>query len=66
MPQIKCPQCGKTTTWENNEYRPFCSERCRMIDFGAWVDEEYRVPSEEAPMDAPRSRQSQDFHEDDL
>lgn len=47
MKQIKCPQCGKLTNWENNEFRPFCSERCRMIDFGAWIDEEYRVPDEQ-------------------
>jgi hypothetical protein len=51
MKQIKCPQCGKLTTWENNESRPFCSERCRMIDFGAWIDEEYRVPDAAAPFD---------------
>ena len=38
-------------TWENNEFRPFCSERCKMIDFGAWVDEEYRVPDAEMPLD---------------
>lgn len=46
MKQIKCPQCGNVTEWENNKYRPFCSERCQMIDFGAWVDEEYHVPDQ--------------------
>lgn len=44
--KIKCANCGKQTEWEGNEFRPFCSERCRMIDFGAWIDEEYRVPDE--------------------
>ena len=31
-----------------NRYRPFCSERCKLLDFGAWVDGEYAVPAEEA------------------
>ncbi len=44
MRVIICPTCKKETTWENNEFRPFCSERCKLIDFGAWADEEYRVP----------------------
>jgi endogenous inhibitor of DNA gyrase (YacG/DUF329 family) len=30
--------------WEGNPHRPFCSERCQLIDFGSWVDEEFRVP----------------------
>lgn len=33
--------------WEGNEFRPFCSERCKMIDLGAWASEEYGVPSDE-------------------
>jgi endogenous inhibitor of DNA gyrase (YacG/DUF329 family) len=47
--KIKCPTCGKAVRWEGNPFRPFCSERCRMIDLGAWVDEEYRIPAEEKP-----------------
>lgn len=43
---IKCPQCRKETTWEGNTFRPFCSERCKMIDLGKWASEEYRVPGE--------------------
>lgn len=41
--KIKCPTCGKETTLENNQYRPFCSERCKSIDLGAWADESYAV-----------------------
>ena len=44
--KIKCAHCGKETIWENNEFRPFCSERCKMLDFGAWIDEKYVVPEE--------------------
>ena len=48
---IKCPKCRKPATWEGNPFRPFCSERCRMIDLGAWVTGEYRVPGEEKMED---------------
>jgi endogenous inhibitor of DNA gyrase (YacG/DUF329 family) len=42
---VACPTCGKRSAWSpDNAFRPFCSERCRQIDFGAWANEEYRVP----------------------
>ena len=43
---LQCPQCRKETAWEGNPSRPFCSERCRLLDLGAWVDESYRIPAE--------------------
>lgn len=46
MPIVKCPNCGKQIEWNGNEFRPFCSERCKLIDFGAWANEEYRMPDE--------------------
>ena len=46
MKLVICPTCGKQTAWEGNEYRPFCSERCKLLDFGAWADEEYSLPAE--------------------
>ncbi|HEY0545176.1 MAG TPA: DNA gyrase inhibitor YacG [Pyrinomonadaceae bacterium] len=42
---MNCPLCGKPTVWQDNPHRPFCSERCKLIDFGKWADEEYRVPT---------------------
>ena len=39
-----CPRCGKPSSWSGNPSRPFCSERCKLIDLGAWAAEEYRVP----------------------
>jgi len=42
----RCPRCGKATEWKGNLYRPFCSERCKLIDLGKWIDEEYRIASE--------------------
>jgi endogenous inhibitor of DNA gyrase (YacG/DUF329 family) len=47
MVLVKCPRCGKETQYEGNEFRPFCSERCKLLDFGAWVDEEYNLPVED-------------------
>ncbi len=44
---VPCPICKKSVQWEGNPTRPFCSERCRIRDLGAWVAEEYRVPAEE-------------------
>jgi hypothetical protein len=42
---VICPSCGKSVAWtEQNAWRPFCSERCKLIDLGAWAAERYRVP----------------------
>ena len=44
---MKCPTCHKPAAFKDNPFRPFCSERCKLIDFGAWVNEEYAVPAQE-------------------
>lgn len=44
---VKCPQCKVEVLWEGNPFRPFCSERCRLIDLGAWTEERYRIPGTE-------------------
>ena len=45
---VTCPQCGTRVVWApESKYRPFCSERCKLIDLGAWASEAYRVPVEE-------------------
>jgi len=43
---IKCPQCKKETAWEDNPFRPFCSERCRTADLARWASGEYAIPAE--------------------
>lgn len=50
MLQVKCPTCGTRAQYEGNEFRPFCSERCKLIDFGAWANEEYSLPVEESSL----------------
>jgi len=48
-PDLHCPTCGRATDWsEVFPFRPFCSERCRLIDLGAWLSEEHRIPGEAA------------------
>ena len=47
----RCPQCRRETRWEDNPWKPFCSERCKMIDLGRWASEEYRVPIAETSDD---------------
>jgi uncharacterized protein len=42
--RVKCPTCRHETLWENNPHRPFCSDRCKLIDLGAWTEERYRIP----------------------
>jgi hypothetical protein len=42
---VTCPQCGTPVPWTRAaRWRPFCSERCKLIDLGAWASEAYRVP----------------------
>jgi len=42
---VICPTCSKPVAWApENKFRPFCSERCKQIDLGAWAAEDYRVP----------------------
>ena len=48
--KVKCPQCGREVEYEGSEFRPFCSERCKLLDLGAWADEEYALPAEPAEM----------------
>ena len=42
---VDCPTCGAPVEWnEKNAYRPFCSDRCKLIDLGAWAAEEHKIP----------------------
>ena len=47
--KVRCPQCGGDSLWSpDNRWRPFCSERCKQIDLGAWASDAYRIPVQEA------------------
>lgn len=46
--KVKCPTCEKEITWStDNPFRPFCSERCKLIDLGEWAAESHRIPGNE-------------------
>jgi uncharacterized protein len=56
---VSCPRCGAQVAWSpENRYRPFCSERCKLIDLGDWAMEKFRVPVEEA-KDAPEEERDE-------
>ena len=50
---VPCPTCGGKSLYSPaNAYRPFCSERCKQVDLGAWASEDFRMPAEAPPADA--------------
>ncbi|GAB3476184.1 DNA gyrase inhibitor YacG [Polaromonas eurypsychrophila] len=55
LPQPKivvCPACsGPSVFGPNNRFRPFCSERCKNVDLGAWASESFRMPADAPPDD---------------
>lgn len=51
---VRCPACGGDSIYApTNRYRPFCSERCKGMDLGAWASESFRVAEESPPDDQP-------------
>ena len=62
MTTVACPACGQPALFEvSNRWRPFCSERCRLTDLGAWASESYRNPAkpgEDKPAEPPEDPES--------
>jgi endogenous inhibitor of DNA gyrase (YacG/DUF329 family) len=45
--RLRCPTCQRPIQWsEQFPYRPFCSDRCRLIDLGAWLSEKHAIPDD--------------------
>jgi len=61
----KCPTCGKPVEWEGNPWRPFCSERCKLIDFDRWTSNEYRVPGKAINPAEIQTPRRDDAHSED-
>ncbi len=62
MPTLTCPTCGRTVEYkvlDEVPYRPFCCARCKLVDLGRWLNEEYRV-SEEVPEPDAREPDERD------
>ena len=58
-PSVNCPTCGAPVEWSaTSTFRPFCSDRCKLIDLGAWASEEHKIP---VSPDAEDDLFSEDF-----
>ena len=60
--EIKCPQCRRLVAWQGNPNRPFCSERCRLVDLGQWAEESYVIPG--PPQEQLSEENIISFHEE--
>jgi endogenous inhibitor of DNA gyrase (YacG/DUF329 family) len=47
--RVNCPTCQRELAWDTAPFRPFCSERCRLLDLGAWLSEQHAIPGDAAP-----------------
>jgi len=49
---VKCPNCGRSVPWiPEQQFKPFCSERCKLIDLGEWAMEEKRIPGQSVSVE---------------
>jgi endogenous inhibitor of DNA gyrase (YacG/DUF329 family) len=54
---VKCPTCKRAVEWsEKSVFRPFCSDRCRLIDLGAWLSEQHAIPDASTAVDQEARR----------
>lgn len=57
---VDCPTCGRRVQWTPaSRWRPFCSERCKLVDLGAWASGQYTVPGDDPPNDLAESDEAQ-------
>jgi len=61
-PRVRCPTCQREVTWSDDfPWRPFCSERCKMVDLGAWFAEDRALPGEAADTEGEERKESPDY-----
>lgn len=64
--KVKCPGCKQETIYsKENEYRPFCSEKCHLIDLGAWFEESYKVSDNNDPLQDTETKTTPFFNSDE-
>ena len=62
---VSCPTCGRELEWSAaSPWRPFCSERCRLLDLGAWLTEQRAVPGDKLSTEAHDPQRSHDAGEE--
>ena len=60
---VECPTCHKPVVWQaTSEFRPFCSERCRLIDLGEWASGNRTIPADADHDDATETDRNIDEH----
>lgn len=58
---VACPTCGKKETWQpENTFRPFCSERCKLIDLGDWASDKHTIAGETIDPEAVHKEKGED------
>ncbi|HXX21958.1 MAG TPA: DNA gyrase inhibitor YacG [Terriglobia bacterium] len=59
---MRCPICHQDVPWVGNPFRPFCTERCKLIDLDHWLSERYRIstPEESREKNSPAGQMPQD------
>jgi endogenous inhibitor of DNA gyrase (YacG/DUF329 family) len=57
---LNCPRCGKEADIRDNPFRPFCSERCKLVDLGNWITGTYCIKDRNAPEDEDGGSSSQE------
>jgi len=59
---VLCPQCGNTVPWQDDrQWKPFCSERCKLIDLGEWSSERYTISDESESVSGKRLSSEQEY-----
>ncbi len=61
---VACPVCQRQVRWEEPPRGPFCSERCRLVDLGAWAEGRYAIPGSPLPGERPIPADAADTPED--
>ena len=63
---VNCPECGTSVPWQEEQpWKPFCSERCKLIDLGDWASENHKI-SQPLQNDIPFSEEMLDAMEDEF
>lgn len=62
---IHCPTCKKKFEYKSSEFRPFCTERCRMVDLGHWFEESYSVAGEKVNLNLKSLDEEFEYEKED-
>lgn len=62
---VKCPTCEKKFNYYKSEFRPFCCEKCKMIDLGHWFDESYTIEGRDGTVYIEENDKPKSHHDDE-